>query len=116
MEGAQSFDKVVSVGMFEHVGHEMLPDFFNAAWERLKTGGLFLNSGISSNVQDERRGPSFIDRYVFPDGDLVPINVVLRAAEGAAFEVRDVESLREHYGLTLRRFDAWSSAPSMRSG
>jgi cyclopropane-fatty-acyl-phospholipid synthase len=104
LEGAQSFDKIVSVGMFEHVGHEMLPEFFKAAWHRLNWNGLFLNSGISANALEQQRGPSFIDRYVFPDGDLVPISTALTAAEGAGFEVRDVENLREHYGLTLRQW------------
>lgn len=104
LEGAPSFDKIVSVGMFEHVGHEMLPEFFKAAWQRLKAGGLFLNSGISANAMEQQRGLSFIDRYVFPDSDLVPINAPLAAAEAAGFEVRDVENLREHYGLTLRQW------------
>lgn len=51
-----------------------------------------------------RRGPSFSNRYVFPDGELVPISTTLRAAEGSGFEVRDVESLREHYALTLHHW------------
>jgi cyclopropane-fatty-acyl-phospholipid synthase len=104
LEGTQLFDRIVSVGMFEHVGEKMLPEFFSAAWLRLKRGGLFLNSGISTNASEQRRGASFIDRYVFPDGDLVPLNTALKAAEGAGFEVRDVENLREHYGLTLRQW------------
>jgi cyclopropane-fatty-acyl-phospholipid synthase len=59
-----------------------------------------------------RRGPTFVSRYVFPDGELVPIATTLGAAEGRGFEVRDVESLREHYALTLghwvRRLEARS--------
>ena len=102
LEGDQLFDKMVSVGMFEHVGEPMLPEFFATACHRLKPGGLFLNSGISANALEKRRGASFIDRYVFPDGDLVPISTALTAAEGTGFEIRDVENLREHYGLTLR--------------
>ncbi len=104
LEADHPFDKIVSVGMFEHLGGNMLPEFFAAAWQRLQSGGLFLNSGISTNSTKERAGASFIDRYVFPDGDLVPISTALTAAEGAGFEVRDVENLREHYGLTLRRW------------
>ena len=104
LEGNQLFDKIVSVGMFEHVGENMLPEFFGTAWEKLKAGGLFLNCGVSANAMEHRRGASFIDRHVFPDGDLVPISNALRAAEGAGFEVRDVENLREHYGLTLRQW------------
>jgi cyclopropane-fatty-acyl-phospholipid synthase len=53
---------------------------------------------------EHRRGASFVDRYVFPDGDLVPISTALLAAEAADFEVRDVENLRAHYGLTLREW------------
>lgn len=98
-------DKLVSVGMFEHVGEALLPDYFERAWGLLRPGGVFLNHGIArSATQRSRRGPSFVDRYVFPDGELVPINTTLRAAETAGFEVRDVESLREHYVLTLRHW------------
>jgi cyclopropane-fatty-acyl-phospholipid synthase len=66
---------------------------------------VFLNHGITSGAGGStRRGPSFIDRYVFPDSDLVPIATTLRVAERCGFEVRDVESLREHYILTLRHW------------
>jgi cyclopropane-fatty-acyl-phospholipid synthase len=66
---------------------------------------VFLNHGIASRATDViQRGPSFSDTYVFPDGELVPINTTLSAAEEAGFEVRDVESLREHYALTLRHW------------
>src|SRR3990172_6866726 len=62
-------------------------------------------SRIAPRASDTpRRGPSFVDRYVFPDGDLVPISTTLRVAEKCGFEVRDVESLREHYVLTLRHW------------
>jgi cyclopropane-fatty-acyl-phospholipid synthase len=67
-------------------------------------GGVFLNHGIAASAAFQRKGPSFVDKYVFPDGELVPINVTLRAAESAGFEVRDLESLREHYVLTLRHW------------
>jgi cyclopropane-fatty-acyl-phospholipid synthase len=64
-----------------------------------------LNHGIARNRDvPARRGPTFISRYVFPDGELVPISTTLEAAEGGGFEVRDVESLREHYALTLRHW------------
>ena len=99
------FDKIVSVGMFEHVGESQLPLYFKQAWELLRPGGVFLNHGIANRVVDPRpKGPTFISRYVFPDGDLVPINSTLRYAEETGFEVRDVESLREHYTLTLRHW------------
>ncbi len=108
------FDKLASVGMFEHVGAAKLEPYFEAAWALLKPGGLFLNHGISSmTARYDKGGPlkrlvfrpnSFMDRYVFPDGELVDIHDTLAAAEGAAFEVLDVESLREHYALTLRHW------------
>ena len=100
----QQYDKIVSVGMFEHVGEALLPEYFHRAWELLRPGGVFLNHGIAQSATYHRRGPSFTDRYVFPDGDLVPISTSLRAAELTGFEVRDVESLREHYALTLHHW------------
>jgi cyclopropane-fatty-acyl-phospholipid synthase len=110
------FDKVVSVGMFEHVGRARLPIYFSQAYRLTRPGGLFLNHGIvtlSSHPAPLRmlerplsRRISFIQRYVFPDGELVAPAVVLRFAEAAGFETRDLESLREHYALTLRRWVA----------
>lgn len=97
----QQYDKLVSVGMFEHVSEALLPEYFSRAWDLLRPGGVFLNHGISHSATYRRRGASFIDRYVFPDSDLVPISASLRAAELNGFEVKDVESLREHYALTL---------------
>ena len=109
------FDKVASVGMFEHVGHRQLPTYFRAALRLTRPGGLFLNHGIVSLADACARdadGPprrlwgkgKFLDRYVFPDGELVPLAAALVAAESAGFETRDVESLREHYALTLRHW------------
>jgi cyclopropane-fatty-acyl-phospholipid synthase len=99
------FDVLVSIGMFEHVGQALLPGYFAKAARLLRRGGVFLNHGIASRATDViQRGPSFSDTYVFPDGELVPINTTLRAAEEAGFEVRDVESLREHYAMTLRHW------------
>ena len=98
------FDKLASIGMFEHVGRSNLPIYFHAASDLLKPGGLFLNSGIVRAATSPRRKQSFIDEYVFPDGELVTLGDILRIAEDAGFEVRDVETLREHYALTLRRW------------
>lgn len=99
------WDALVSVGMFEHVGGEMLGEYFRKAARVLARGGAFLNHGIASRVTDPlAKGPSFSDSYVFPDGETLPIHVSLRAAEESGFEVRDVESLREHYALTLRHW------------
>ena len=107
------FDKVASVGMVEHVGARRLDAYFTAAWAALRPGGLFLNHGIvsiSGSRPESRwsrvagrvwkRG-EFIDRYVFPDGEIVPAATVIASAERSGFELRDVESLREHYVSTL---------------
>jgi cyclopropane-fatty-acyl-phospholipid synthase len=97
--------KSMFAGMFEHLGANLLETYFKKAMEMLRPGGVFLNHGIASNATIEtRRGPTFTQRYVFPDGGLIPINVLLNIAELAGFEVRDVESLREHYALTLRHW------------
>ncbi len=99
------YDKLVSVGMFEHVGESRLSDYFSHAWRLLRPAGVFLNHGIARSISDLRRvGPSFVDTYVFPDSELLPISTALRVAETSGFEVRDVESLREHYALTLRHW------------
>lgn len=99
------FDKLVSVGMFEHVGESKLPEYFRQAYRLLKPGGVFLNHGIASNLSyPDHKGPLFSDRYVFPDSELLPINKTLSIAESEGFEVRDVESLREHYAMTLRHW------------
>ena len=104
LESAHPFDKVVSIGMFEHVGKDLLSEYFRQAWQLLEPGGLFLNSGIASGACPHKNGPAFVDRYVFPDGELVPLNISIAAAEASGFELRDVESLREHYAMTL---DQW---------
>lgn len=110
------FDKVVSVGMFEHVGARQLGTYFAAAQRLTRPGGLFLNHGIVSlDDARDRRGAAapprrlwgmgrFIDRYVFPDGELVTLGRAIGAGEAAGFETRDVESLREHYAETLRHW------------
>ncbi len=102
----ETFDKVVSVGMVEHVGRERLETYFRAAYDAVREGGLFLNHGIAQQSRDGKgyRVGGFMARYVFPDGDLIGIDAVLRGAERAGFEIRDVENLREHYARTLR---AW---------
>jgi cyclopropane-fatty-acyl-phospholipid synthase len=104
LELSRQYDKIVSVGMFEHVGEALLPEYFRRAWDLLLPGGVFLNHGISYSTNYRRRGSSFSDSYVFPGGEPVPISTSLRAAELSGFEVRDVESLREHYALTLHHW------------
>ncbi len=96
------FDKVVSVGMVEHVGESRLPEYFATAFRLLKPDGVFLNHGIGrAGSRPKPAEPTFTDTYVFPDGELVPIATMLEAGERSGFEVRDVENLREHYFLTL---------------
>jgi cyclopropane-fatty-acyl-phospholipid synthase len=100
-----AFDKLASVGMVEHVGAAKLPDYFRQAFRLLRSGGVFLNHGIgTAGTRPAPSQPTFTDVYVFPDGDLVPISAMLRYAEDAGFEVRDVENLREHYVLTLHHW------------
>lgn len=112
VEGAGSYDKLVSVGMVEHVGKAQMATYFAQAHRLLRPGGVFLNHGIDYRpAHVVKRGPSwpgggetFTQRYVFPDGELLTLPTMLEFAEQAGFEVRDVESLREHYMLTLRQW------------
>jgi len=104
LDPSSPFDKIVSVGMFEHVGQSRLPDYFQHVWKLLRSGGVFLNHGIATSATYTRKGPSFIDNYVFPDGELVPLGTTIGIAEACGFEVRDVESMREHYAQTLRHW------------
>ena len=104
IESAHPFDKIVSVGMFEHVGKALLPEYFRQAWQLLRPGGAFLNSGIASGVAHHSNGPAFVDRFVFPDGELVPLSISIAAAEASGLEIRDIESLREHYAMTLNHW------------
>ena len=99
-----SFDKIASVGMFEHVGLDNLSNYFRTVCSLLSPGGTFLNHGIARSSLSPVRKDSFIDRYVFPDGRLVTLSQAVSAAETAGLEVRDVENLREHYELTLRQW------------
>ncbi len=102
LKGA-SFEKIASVGMFEHVGRKHFAEYFRATFGLLAPGGLFLNHAVA-DTSHERGGRigGFVDRFVFPDGELVPVSETLAVAERAGFEVRDVENLREHYMRTLR--------------
>lgn len=102
-----TFDAVASVGMFEHVGRTGLPTYFRAAFDALVPGGLFLNHGIAGAGSRRRpsalrpRGSRFVQRYVFPDGELVAVEDAVAVARAAGFAVLDVQSLRPHYALTL---------------
>jgi len=101
----EGYDRLVSVCMFEHVGAKLLPAWFKQAARLLRPGGTFLNQGIVMNIRERMpRRPTFVQQYIFPDGELVAFHQAMRAAEEGGFEVRDVESLREHYVLTLREW------------
>ncbi len=98
------FDKIASVGMFEHVGLKNLRLYFRIARGLLRPGGVFLNHAIARGATAPVREESFIAKCVFPGGHLVTLNEAVGAAESEGLEVRDVENLREHYELTLRRW------------
>lgn len=103
------FDKVVSVGMFEHVGHANLPVYCQRLFGAVREGGLVMNHGITAKHTDGRpvgRGAGdFIERYVFPNGELPHLSMISAQISEAGLEVVDVESLRLHYARTL---DFWS--------
>ncbi|BAK78780.1 cyclopropane-fatty-acyl-phospholipid synthase [Pseudogulbenkiania sp. NH8B] len=104
------FDRLTSVGMFEHVGLSNLVDYFGTLNRLLVDGGLALNHGITttSAASDGTAGGGgdFIERYVFPHGELPHISLVLRTLQEGGLEPIDVESLRRHYAVTLA---AWAS-------
>ncbi|HVA28689.1 MAG TPA: cyclopropane-fatty-acyl-phospholipid synthase family protein [Candidatus Baltobacteraceae bacterium] len=103
--GGESFDRIASIGMVEHVGRAKQPEYYRSAFAALRPGGLFLNHGIAEQSPGRNVGPNgFIERYVFPDGDLIAVADSLAIAERVGFEIRDVENLREHYARTLH---AW---------
>jgi cyclopropane-fatty-acyl-phospholipid synthase len=100
-----TFDKVASIGMFEHVGVHNLPDYFDTIAAMLRDRGLFLNHGITSADVDSRPVGSgvseFINRHVFPRGELPHLHVAVQSMSAAGFEIADIESLRPHYARTL---------------
>ncbi|MFD8261002.1 class I SAM-dependent methyltransferase [Streptomyces griseoluteus] len=101
------YDAISSIGMAEHVGAERYLDYARDLYGLLRPGGRLLNHQIARRPQQDESAyevDAFIDSYVFPDGELAPIGTTVTMLERAGFEVRDVESLREHYARTLR---AW---------
>ncbi|MGI8662672.1 MAG: class I SAM-dependent methyltransferase [Acidimicrobiales bacterium] len=102
------FDAISSIGMFEHVGAAQLAEYFARLHDLLAPGGRLLNHAISRPPGERSRfaRSGFIERYVFPDGELHEVGSVVSAIQRAGFEVRHVETLREHYALTLRRWVA----------
>jgi cyclopropane-fatty-acyl-phospholipid synthase len=106
LTGEAVYDKVSSIGMFEHVGLANL-SIYNATVQRLlRPGGLFLNHGITHDQEGwhPTLDTEFINRYVFPGGELDTISNILRGMEQADFEIHDVENLRIHYAMTLREW------------
>jgi cyclopropane-fatty-acyl-phospholipid synthase len=122
--GEGEFDKIVSVGMYEHVGLANLPLYFATIARLLKPGGLMLNHGITAGDSDGRaQGPpggEFIDRFVFPGGEVPHISRALYEIAGAGLEILDVEDLRPHYPPTLmhwvRRLEAARGAAIAAAG
>ena len=98
------YDKIASVGMYEHVGRARLNEYIGFVRRLLRPGGLFLNHGIARVRNEPRSDKTLISRYIFPDGELHPVTDVIAAMQDAGLEIRDLESLREHYVLTLRRW------------
>ena len=111
LDAAHPFDKIASVGMFEHVGHANMPPYFRQVCSLLKPGGLVLNHGITAGGPDYGQLGAgmgdFIEKYIFPGGELLHISQVLRDMAHGGLEMVDTENLRPHYARTLW---AWSDA------
>lgn len=109
--GSEVYDRISSIGMFEHVGLKNLPTYFGIVHRLLKPGGLTLQHGITSADPDDRsvgRGASdFIAKYVFPDGELPHVSRAISDLSRVGLELADAESLRRHYARTLQ---FWSDA------
>jgi cyclopropane-fatty-acyl-phospholipid synthase len=103
------YDAISSIGMAEHVGADRYLEYAEVLFQLLKPGGRLLNHQIARRPRRDESAYSvdeFIDAYVFPDGELAPVGTTVTQLERAGFEVRDVESIREHYALTLRHWVA----------
>ena len=115
LDEAAPFDKIASVGMFEHVGRAQLEGYFAKLRRLLKPGGLIMNHGITAaGVYNAELGSGmgeFIEKYIFPGGELTHISVVMEAMTNGGLEEVDIENLRPHYARTLW---AWSDALEAR--
>ncbi|MEU1270154.1 cyclopropane-fatty-acyl-phospholipid synthase family protein [Streptomyces sp. NPDC005799] len=103
------YDAISSIGMAEHVGADRYLEYAENLYRLLRPGGRLLNHQIGRRPQRDESSydvDEFIDAYVFPDGELAPVGTTVTQLERAGFEVLDVEAIREHYGLTLRRWVA----------
>ena len=109
------YDKIASIGMFEHVGRAQLLPYFRKLRRLLRPGGLLMNHGITAGgLHNEQLGSGigdFVERYIFPGGELVHVSHVMAAMAEAGLETLDVENLRPHYARTLW---AWSDALEAR--
>ena len=107
----EGFDRIASVGMFEHVGLKNLGAYFARVHALLRPGGIALNHGITSSDPDSRSvglgAGEFIEQYVFPDGELPHVSLAIHELSAAGLELADAESLRLHYARTLAQ---WSAA------
>jgi cyclopropane-fatty-acyl-phospholipid synthase len=114
---AEAFDKIASVGMFEHVGRAQLPAYFAKMHRLLKPGGLLMNHGITAGgTRNRQLGAGigdFIERYIFPGGELLHVSKVTELMSAAGLEPLDLENLRPHYARTLW---AWSDALEAQLG
>lgn len=118
------YDAISSIGMAEHVGRDRYREYATVLHGLLRPGGRLLNHQIArrpTGDEETYRLDDFMDRYVFPDGELAPVGSTVSRLEEAGFEVRDVEALREHYALTLRHWVAnlearWPEAVRLTSG
>ena len=114
----ERFDAISSIGMAEHVGRARINEYFSGLASLLSPRGRLLNHAISAVGGSKLRRRTFMGRYVFPDGELLDVGDTVLAMEAAGLEVRDVESLREHYATTLRHWVAnlernWDEAVSL---
>jgi cyclopropane-fatty-acyl-phospholipid synthase len=111
MDEAPTFDKIASVGMFEHVGHANMATYFDKIYRLLKPGGLVMNHGITAGgTEHDQLGAGmgdFIEKYIFPGGELLHVSRILHDMAGSGLEMVDTENLRPHYARTLW---AWSDA------
>ena len=96
------FDAVSSIGLTEHLGRAALPSYFRFLASRLRPGGRLLNHCITQSLTYTGRTDPFIDRYVFPDGQLHAVGHLVSVMNDNGFEIRHEENLREHYAMTLR--------------
>ena len=117
LDESEPWDKIASIGMFEHVGLAQLPTYFGKLFRLLRPGGLLMNHGITAGgTRNDSLGAGlgdFIERYIFPGGELVHVAHALKVLSEAGLEAVDVENLRPHYARTLW---AWSDALESRLG